>query len=72
MARVAIVMVVLLGAALYATTVETRTAAACSGPPGYEVMLSAKVILEGRVAEVGPAESSDSVYTTHTLAFDVV
>ena len=72
MARAATGLVVLLGAALYATTTESRPAAACSGPPGHEVMLSAKVILEGRVAKVGPADSSDSVYTTHTLAFDVV
>lgn len=72
MARAATVLVVLLGAALYATTTGTRQAAACSGPPGHEVMLSAKVILEGRVALVGPAESSDSVYTTHAMTFDVV
>jgi hypothetical protein len=72
MARAATVLVMLLGAALYATTVQIRPASACSGPPAYEVLLSAKVILEGRVAEVGPAESSDSVYTTHTMTFDVV
>lgn len=72
MARAATVLVMLLGAALYAIAVETMPAGACSGPPGYEVMLSAKVILEGRVALVGPAESSDSVYTTHAMTFDVV
>ncbi len=72
MARAVSVAVLLLGVAVYTITVETRPAGACSGPPAYEVLLSAKVILEGWVEEVSPAESSDSVYTTHTMTFDVV
>lgn len=72
MARLVAVLAVLVATALYGVTAQVRPVKACTGPGPEIQLLGATVILEGRVARVGPAESSDNVYTTHTLTFDVV
>ena len=71
MARAAAMLVVLFAAGAAGMLAVARDAGACTGPGPEVALLGAKVILEGRVVSVGPAESSDHAFTTHRLTFEV-
>ncbi|HMO52942.1 MAG TPA: hypothetical protein PJ994_00400 [Tepidiformaceae bacterium] len=69
--RIAAVVAVLMGAAVWAIGGEVDEAGACTGWPGYLAILDADVILEGAVDSVVPTGETDLAFAYYDVTFAV-